>query len=142
MIIMFNFKFFNKMKKVFFMLLAVMAIAFTGCKVDNAKVTVSVKDTAGYPVANRYVFYIDKASYIAGAVLPATPTELITGLDESGWEVVETNNSGVVTFNIAMAVTKAKYYFVVYDLGSNQWKEKEVELVRGQNEQIDFVVNK
>ncbi|MBO4250552.1 MAG: hypothetical protein J5884_04775 [Paludibacteraceae bacterium] len=130
------------MKKVFFMLLAVMAIAFTGCKVEDATVTVSVENTAGYPVANRYVFYIDKASYIAGAVLPATPTELITGLDESGWEYAETNAQGTVTLKIAMAVAKAKYYFVVFDLGSNQWVEKEIELQRGKNADIEFVVNK
>jgi len=130
------------MKKVFFMLLAVMAVAFTGCKVDDATVTVSVENTAGYPVANRYVFYIDKASYIAGAVLPATPTELITGLDESGWEYAETNAQGTVTLKIAMGVAKAKYYFEVFDLGSNQWVEKEIELQRGKNADIEFVVNK
>ena len=130
------------MKKVFFMLLAVMAVAFTSCKVDNANVTVSVKDTTGAAVADRYVFYIDQASYIAGSVLPPTPTELLTGLDESGWAVAETNAQGIVKLQIALGVAKAKYYFEVYDLGSNQWKEKVVELVRGQNEQVDIVVNK
>ena len=130
------------MKKVFFMLLSVMAIAFTSCKIDNANVTVNVKDTAGEPVANRMVFYIDKASYIVGAVLPATPTELATGIDESGWEYVETNAAGTVSFKVLLGVSKATYYFDVFDDGSKQWVEKEVTLVRGENEQIDFVVNK
>ena len=130
------------MKKVFFMLLAVMAIAFTGCKVDNATVTVSVKDTAGTPLADRYVFYIDKASYIAGAVLPPTPTELITGLDESGWEYAETNAQGTVKLQIPMAVAKASFYFITYDFGANKWVEKEIELQRGKNDAVDLVVNK
>lgn len=130
------------MKKVLFALLAVIAIAFTSCKIENAKVTLTVQDTAGAPVANRNVFYIDKASYILGAVLPPTPTELITGLDESGWEYVQTNQAGTVTFNVPMAVAHANYYFEVFDEGSNQWVEKEITLVRGQNELIEFTVNK
>ena len=130
------------MKKVLLLMLSVMAIAFTSCKTDNANVTVSVKDTAGEPVANRYVFYIDKASYIAGAFLPPTPTELMAGLDESGWAYAETNNQGAVSLQIEMAVAKAKFYFIVFDDGKKNWAEKEVELQRGQNDEIAFVVNK
>ena len=130
------------MKKVFFMLLAVMAVAFTGCKVDNATVSVSVKDTAGTPLADRYVFYIDKASYIAGSVLPPTPTELLTGIDESGWEYASTNAQGTVKLQIQMAVSKASYYFITYDLGTFKWAEKEVELQRGKNDEVELVVNK
>ena len=130
------------MKKVFFMLLAVMAIAFTGCKVDDATVTVSVQDGAGTPLADRYVFYIDKASYIVGSVLPPTPTELLTGLDESGWEYAETNAQGTVKLKIEMAVAKAKFYFITFDFGTNKWVEKEVELQRGKNADVELVVNK
>ena len=130
------------MKKVFFMLLAVMAIAFTGCKVDDATVTVSVQDGTGYPLKDRYVFYIDQASYIVGSVLPPTPTELLTGLDESGWEYASTNAQGTVTVKIEMAVAKAKFYFITYDFGTNKWAEKEVELQRGKNADVEFVVNK
>lgn len=130
------------MKKVLFMLLAVMAVAFTSCKVDNATVTVSVEDTTSKPLADRYVFYIDKASYIAGSVLPPTPTELLTGLDESGWEYAETNAQGTVTLKIEMAVAKAKFYFITFDFGSNKWAEQEVELQRGKNADVKLVVNK
>ena len=132
------------MKKVIFAMIAVLAIAFTGCKVEDATVTVNVYDTAGTPVANRAVFYIDKASYIVGAVLPPSPTELMTGLDESGWQYVVTNKMGTVTFTIPMAVAKAKFYFLVFDEGSNQWvgANKEYELQRGKNEEINFEVNR
>ncbi|MBQ7531028.1 MAG: hypothetical protein IJT12_04920 [Paludibacteraceae bacterium] len=130
------------MKKLFLALLSVLAIAFTGCKIENATVTANVADTAGDPVANRYVFYIDKASYIVGAILPPSPTEILTGIDESGWSYAVTNKLGTVTFNIPMGVAKAKFYFIVFDEGSNQWVEKEVELTRGVNEEIDFVVNR
>lgn len=130
------------MKKVVFILLSVLAIALTSCKYDNASVTVNVKDTAGAPVADRMVFYTDQASLIMDAVLPPTPEELL-GLEEgSSWSHVETNKQGTVSFQIMMGVAKLKYYFIVFDLGSNQWVEKEVTLQRGLNEQIDFEVNK
>ena len=55
------------MKKILFLLISVMAIAFTSCKIENATVAAHVEDTAGAPVADRYIFYIDKASYIIGS---------------------------------------------------------------------------
>lgn len=130
------------MKKILFLLISVMAIAFTSCKIENATVAAHVEDTAGAPVADRYIFYIDKASYIIGAVLPPTPTEMVSGLDESGWEYVVTNKAGNVTFNLPLAVAKANYYFIVFDEGSQNWVEKEVTIHRGQNEEISFVVNR
>ena len=60
------------MKKVFFAIMAVLAIACTGCKTDNASVTVTIKDKANNPIKDRAVFYTDKASLIAEAVLPPT----------------------------------------------------------------------
>jgi len=127
------------MKKVFIALLAVAAIALTSCKFDNAHVTVSVIDEFELPVANRAVFYTDKASLIIGAVLPPTPEELI-GLGDSSWEYVTTNQLGYVTFDVLMGVSKMKYYFIVYDEGTRGWKEKEVELQRGKNEEIVIAV--
>ena len=129
------------MKKVFFAFLAVLAIAFTGCKTDNASVTVTVKDTANNPIASRAVFYTDKASLIAESVLPPTPEALI-GLDDSSWSYVETNSQGTVTFNVMMSVANLTYYFVVFDLGSNRWVQKEYNLKRGANQDIEFVLNK
>lgn len=129
------------MKKLFFALLSVLAIAFTSCKLDDATVTVSVKDKLGDPVANRAVFYTDQASLILGSVLPPSPTELLL-LDDESWEYVETNKQGTVTFKILMGVAKAQFYFLVFDEGSNQWEQKEVTLQRGLNEEIEFEVNK
>ena len=129
------------MKKLFFALLSVLAIAFTSCKVDDATVTVSVKDTAGNPVANRAVFYTDQASLILGSVLPPSPTELLL-LDDESWEYVETNKQGTVTFKVLLAAAKTEFYFLVYDEGSNQWIEKDVILQRGVNDEIEFEVNK
>ena len=129
------------MKKVFFAFLAVLAIAFTGCKTDNASVTVTVKDTANNPIASRAVFYTDKASLISESVLPPTPEALI-GLDDSSWSYVETNSQGTVTFNVMMSVANLTYYFVVFDLGSNRWVQKEYNLKRGANQDIEFVLNK
>ena len=129
------------MKKVFFAIMAVLAIACTGCKTDNASVTVTVKDTANNPIKDRAVFYTDKASLIAEAVLPPTPEALI-GLEDSNWAYVETNSQGTVTFNVPMSVASLTYYFVVYDLGSKSPIQKEYKLKRGANQEIEFVVNK
>ena len=130
------------MKKVFLVFLSVMAIALTGCKIENANVEVSVKDTIGLPVAKRAIFYIDKASYIISAALPPSPEELITGIDESGWDYAETNSLGTVTLNIPLIASKVDFYFEVFDDGSKKWIEKKVELRKGQNDPIEFVVNK
>ena len=62
--------------------------------------------------------------------------------EDNVWEYAETNAQGIVTKNILLAVPKLKYCFAVYDRGSNEWITKDVELVRGTNEEIEFVVNK
>lgn len=129
------------MKKVLFAFLAVLAIAFSGCKSDNANVTVSVKDKANNPIASRAVFYTDKASLIAEAVLPPSPEELIGG-GESSWSYVETNSQGVVEFKVLLSVADLKYYFIVYDDGSKSWAQKEVTLKRGGKHEVEFVLNK
>lgn len=127
------------MKKVFFALLSVLAIAFTSCKFDNANVTVSVKDKDGDPVAGREVFYTDKASMIIGAIIPS-PEELI-GLDDGTWEYAKTNKLGLANLKIMMGVASAKYVFIVYDEETRGWKNQEVTLKRGENQDIEFVVN-
>ncbi|MBR4564861.1 MAG: hypothetical protein IKO26_10470 [Paludibacteraceae bacterium] len=129
------------MKKFFFACLAVMTIAFTSCKLDDATVIVTVKDKTGEPVANREIFYTDEASLVIGAVLPPSPTELI-GLDDESWAYVETNKQGTVTFKVLMGVASLKHYFIVFDEGSKEWVEKTVTLQRGLNEEIEFEVNK
>lgn len=128
------------MKKILLVLAAMFTLVFTGCKVENSKVTVSVKDTVGEPVNKCPVFYADYASIIWDAVLPS-PEQLITNIDDC-WEYAETNTQGTVTLNIPLAVSKLKYCFAVYDQGSHEWITKDVELVRGVNEEIEFVVNK
>ena len=128
------------MKKFAFILVALLTLAFTGCKVENSKVTVVVEDEAGAPVANCPIIYADLASIIIDAALPS-PEELITDTQDC-WEYAETNNYGQVTINITLAVSKMNYCFMAYDRGSNTWVDKIVELRRGVNEEISFVVNK
>jgi len=126
------------MKKILLVLAAMFTLVFTGCKVENSKVTVSVKDTAGAPVNNCPVFYADYASIGLNFFLPSPdPTD-----EDNIWEYAETNAQGVVTLNIPLAVPKLKYCFAVYDKGSNEWKTQDRELVRGVNEDIEFEVNK
>ena len=128
------------MKKILLALAAMLTLVFTGCKVENSKITVSVEDTAGNPVANRSVFYADYASIIIGAALPS-PEQLITDIEDC-WEYAETNAQGTVTLTIPLGVSKIKYRFIVYDAGSNEWKYEDREIRRGVNDEIKFVVNK
>ena len=126
------------MKKILFVLVAMLTMVFTGCKVENSKVTVSVQDTEGAPVKDCPVIYADYASIGVNFFLPSPdPTD-----EDNVWEYLETNAQGIVTKNILLAVPKLKYCFAVYDRGSNEWITKDVELVRGTNEEIEFVVNK
>ncbi len=126
------------MKKVFFALVALLAIGLTGCKFDNAKLTISVTDTAGNPVANREVFYTDEVSSILSIALPSP--DVLAGEDE--WDYVVTNSQGTVKLDILLGVSKLDYYFVVYDEGARTWQDTLVTLRRGNNEEISFVVNK
>ena len=128
------------MKKILFALLAVLTLVLTGCKIDNAKVTVSVKDTAGNPVADRYVFYTDKISAITDLVLPS-PEAMLEG-DDGTWQYGSTNAQGTVTFNIIMVVPSLTYEFVVYDLGNGDPIIKEVKVKRGEANEVEFEVNK
>lgn len=127
------------MKKIAFVLVAMFAIVLTGCKTERSKVTVTVEDALGLPVAQRYVFYADYATLITDAIAPS-PEELATGVSDV-WEVATTNAAGFVTLDISLSVSKLKYCFMVYDMGTKDWKEKTVELRRGVNEEINFVVN-
>ena len=128
------------MKKLALVMVALLTMVFTGCKTEISKVTVHVEDTQGAPVANRAVFYADWASLIIGEVLPS-PEELVTDINDS-WEYAETNAAGNVEIQIPLSVSKLKYQFMVYDLGSFEWKDETVDLRRGQNEEIKLVVNK
>ncbi len=128
------------MKKLSLVLVALLTLVFTGCKTETSKVTIIVEDTAGLPVANRYVLYTDAASYIVESILPS-PESVVTDVEEC-WEIAQTNTAGKVELNIELSVSKLHYYFEVPDFGSNKWIEKDVELRRGQNDEIKFVVNK
>lgn len=128
------------MKKVLLVLTAMLTLVFTGCKIENSNVTVSVEDTEGYPVANRGIFYSDLASIIIGELVPS-PEELATGVSDV-WEYAVTNRQGTVVIRIPLGVSKMKYEFLVWDEGAQQWITKEVELHRGENEEIRFVVNR
>ena len=129
------------MKKILLVLVAMLTMVFTGCKVENSKVTVAVEDTTGVPVSGRYVFYADFASIIVGEVLPS-PEQLITNIEDY-WEYETTNAQGVATITIPLAVSKMTYRFMVYDEGSSDpWKYKDVSIHRGVNEEIKFVVSK
>ena len=126
------------MKKLFFAMLAVLAIAFTGCKVGNAKVSIYVEDKDGMPDAKCYVFYVSKAAYILDAVLPPSPEELIGAEDYSTWKYVVTDNAGTAKVDVPLSVSKANYYFVAFDEINQKWETKEVTLHRGQNETVEF----
>jgi hypothetical protein len=128
------------MKKFALVLVAVLTVMFTGCKTETSKVTITVEDTAGAPVDKCPIIYADYASIILGLAFPS-PESLATGIPE-GWEYAETNAYGTVVLNIPLSVSKLKYSFYALDRGSNQWPEKTVELHRGVNEDIKFVVNK
>ena len=128
------------MKKIAFVLVALMTLALTGCKTETSKVSIYVEDSLGLPVANRYVFYADYASIVISEVLPSP--EALALETEDCWEVASTNAVGVVNLNIPLAVAKLKYRFIVYDAGSNDWVINDVELQRGKNEDITFKVNK
>ena len=125
------------MKKVLLMMLSVLAIAFTSCKVEDANVTAYVEDKDGAPVEKCYVFYIDKASYILDAVLPS-PETLLTGDNYSDWSYVVTNKLGFADIKVPLAVSKAKFYFFAYDEINKKWYDKEVTLRKGENEPIEF----
>lgn len=128
------------MKKIALVLVALLTLVFTGCKSEKSNVTVIVEDELGIAVPNRYIFYTDEASYIIDELLPS-PDAMVTNVNDS-WEVAQTNAYGKVTIQISMSVDKMKYYFEVYDAGSNQWKEQTPKLVRGKDETIKFVVNR
>ena len=128
------------MKKLAFVLVALLTLAFTGCKVETSKVTVAVTDKAGVPLADRYVFYADVVS-VALEELAPSPESLITDTSDA-WEVVSTNAQGTVEFNINLGVSKLKYYFMTYDYGKLDWEIKTVEMHRGKNEDIVLVINK
>lgn len=128
------------MKKVIFALLAVLAIVFTSCKFESAKVTINVTDKEGAPVAFREVFYTDKVSAILDVVLPPSPDELI-GISDGSFQYVKTNKQGTVTFSEILGVSKLNYYFIVFDEGSKQWVDKEVTLYRGQDIEVNLEVN-
>ncbi len=128
------------MKKVALVLVALLTIVFTGCKSEKSNITVIVEDEMGAPIANRHVFYVDEASCIIDELLPS-PDAMITNVNDS-WEVAQTNAYGKVTFKISMSVDKMKYYFEVFDEGSNQWQEQKLDLLRGKDETIKFVVNR
>lgn len=124
------------MKKFAFVLVAMLAMVFTGCKTETAKITVYVEDELGMPVAGSTVLYADYVSLIVDGVLPS-PEELVTGMSDCFDEAV-TNVYGMANIDITMSVSKLKYYFLVYNPGTQKWMDKTVELHRGQNEEIDF----
>ena len=128
------------MKKVLFALVAMVALVFSGCKVETSKVTVSVQDTNDFPVVNRYVCYTDVASAVFDFAVPS-PESLVTGIPD-GWAYAQTNAQGTVTISLDLAVNSLKYYFAVFDDGAKTFVTKEVTIKRGQNEEINFVVNK
>ena len=128
------------MKKLTFVLVALLTLAFTGCKVETSKVTVSVTDKAGAPLADRYVFYADVVSAAIEELAPS-PESLLTDTSDA-WDAVSTNAQGTVEFNINLGVSKMSYYFMTYDYGKLNWEIKTVELHRGKNADIVLEINK
>ena len=130
------------MKKTIFFLAAIfVALSFASCEVDTSKVTVTVTDMNGNPIADRNIYYTDLASVIIGVALPDPDAPL---KDENDNELPHgtTNAQGVVTFTYSLAVSNLHYFFYVYDDGANQWLEKSLKLKRGYNSEIAFQVNK
>ena len=128
------------MKKILFVLVAMLTLVFTGCKIESSKVTVSVKDTVGAPVNNCPVIYADYATIVLDALVPS-PEQLITNTEDC-WEYASTNAQGTVTVDIILGVSSMKYRFGAYDSGKNDWVWKDVNLKRGVNDEVEIVVNK
>lgn len=128
------------MKRILIALVAVLAIVLTGCKTKTSEVSVYVESELGVPVQNCPVFYADYASIILSDILPS-PEELATDTQDC-WEVVMTGSDGIAKIKIDLSVAKMKYEFMVYDAGKFEWKVKDVELQRGKNDEIKFVVTR
>lgn len=128
------------MKKILIALVAVMAIVLTGCKTKTSEVNVYVENAQGEPVMGCPVFYADLASIIISDILPS-PEELVTETQDC-WEYVKTGTGGIAKININLSVAKMQYEFMVYDAGTYEWKTKVIELQRGKNDEIKFVVSR
>ena len=128
------------MKKIAFILVAMVALAFTGCKVETSEVTVTVTDKSGNPLPDRYVFYADVVS-VAIEELAPSPEALLSETSDA-WKEASTNGQGVVQLKINLSTGKLMYYFITYDFGANNWETKTVELHRGQNADVVLSVNK
>ena len=126
------------MKKFALVLLAMLTLAMTGCKVEKSKVTVYVQDSLELPVANRAVIYADLATVIIGGLIPS-PEEMISG-ETDVWNYAETNALGFVEIPISLAVSKIDYEFAVWDNGKKDWVTQIVKLERGVNKDIEFTV--
>lgn len=129
------------MKKILLVLVAMLTMVFTGCKIENSTITVAVEDKAGAPISGQYVFYADYASIVIDAIAPS-PDELISGVEDY-WEYEKTDAQGVAHITIPMAVSKMKYRFMVYDGGSSSepWVYKDVEVHRGVNDEVKLVIS-
>lgn len=129
------------MKKILLVLVAMLTMVFTGCKIENSTITVAVEDTAGTPVSGQYVFYADYATIGLNYVFPS-PDELISGVEDY-WEYKKTDAQGVAKITIPMALSKMTYRFAVYDEGSSSepWVYKDVEVHRGVNDEVKLVIS-
>jgi hypothetical protein len=128
------------MKKVLFILAACLSIAlcFTSCKLEIAKLTIEVEGRDHAPIGNRSIYYTTEANVYADLIAPAPDAPLRDNdiTDLPSWS---TNAYGMVTENIIANLT---YAFFVKDEGSNSWKSQTVKLKEGEDKTITFTVNK
>ena len=111
-------------------------LCFNSCKLDTAELTVSVMDNSGIPVADRTVYYTNKAALYASLIAPDPifTDDAIHGLDS-----LSTNAQGLVIKPILANLT---YVFYVRDEGLNEWIVKSVKAKKDEQAIVEFVVNK
>lgn len=130
------------MKKVLFALAAlVMAVCFTSCEVDTAKVTVTVVNEDGEPVSGRKVYAVDLITAISESALPS-PLDPLVDEDGEEYNYRTTGANGTTTFTFTLATRSLTYYFYVPDEGSNDWELKTLKVERGGKQELHIEVNK
>ena len=128
------------MKKILFVLAACMTLAlgFTSCKLETAKITIAVTDLQNNPIADRPIYWTTEAAVYASLITPA-PDAPLRDTEVEDLSYMETNAQGIVTTEI---VAGLQYCYLVKDLGSNQWQSQVVKLQGGEEKEITFKVNK
>jgi len=107
---------------------------------NTAKVTVVVTDRNSKPVKDRPIYAIDMTTAIIDIVTPPDPTDALVDKDGKEYTNVKTNADGEAVFNLYTAKT-LKYYFYIPDLGAEKWIVKELDVKKGEDQELAVEVN-